>query len=281
MKLLRFGAFGQEKPGILTDDDQIRDCSEFFSDWNHDFFQSGGLHQLLGMDPRSFPLVSSEVRLGAPVARPGKVICIGLNYSDHAAESGMSVPEEPLIFMKGSNTVCGPCDDVFIPRKSTKTDWEVELGVVIGRDARYLNSPEEAAGYIAGYCVSHDVSERSFQLEGSGQWTKGKSCDRFNPLGPWLVTPDEIEAVDNLSMNLDVNEEVRQQGNTRTMVFKPDYLVYHLSQFMTLEVGDLLSTGTPPGVGLGMNPPVYLKAGDVVTLSIDGLGQQRQRFVQA
>ncbi|MEO0470105.1 MAG: fumarylacetoacetate hydrolase family protein, partial [Bacteroidota bacterium] len=247
MKLLRFGEIGNEKPGLLSEDGQTRDCSGVFADWDRTFFNGGGLERLRAMDTNLFPLVADGTRLGPPIARPGKVICIGLNYSDHAAESGMEVPEEPIIFMKGSNTVCGPNDEVFIPRNSEKTDWEVELGVVIGKDARYLSSPAESGAYIAGYCVSHDVSERAFQLERAGQWTKGKSCDRFNPLGPWLVTADSVQDAGNLAMQLDVNGVVRQNGNTRTMVFQPDYLVYYLSQFMTLEAGDLLSTGTPPG----------------------------------
>jgi len=204
------------------------------------------------------------------------VICIGLNYSDHAAESGMPIPTEPIIFQKGANTVVGAFDSIMIPRKSEKTDWEVELGVVIGRDARYLANIRDAMECIAGYCISHDVSERAFQLERGGQWTKGKSCDNFNPLGPFLATPDEIADVHNLSMDLWVNGEQMQKGNTRTMIFDCYYIVHYLSQFMTLEAGDLISTGTPPGVGLGMNPPRYLRSGDVVELSIEGLGSQKQ-----
>jgi 2,4-didehydro-3-deoxy-L-rhamnonate hydrolase len=223
---------------------------------------------------KDFPEVKPDERWGSPISRPGKVICIGLNYSDHAAESGMQVPKEPILFMKGSNTVVGPNDDILIPRKSEKTDWEVELGVVIGRKARYLDSPEEAVSHIAGYVISHDVSERHFQLEREGQWVKGKSCDTFNPLGPWLVTPDEVKDVNNLAMTLSVNGQKKQNGNSGTMVFDVCHLVHYISQFMTLEGGDL-STGTPPGIGMGQNPPQYLKPGDVVELSIEGLGRQK------
>jgi 2-keto-4-pentenoate hydratase/2-oxohepta-3-ene-1,7-dioic acid hydratase in catechol pathway len=232
-------------------------------------------------DLDDFPNVPESARWGACVARPGKVICIGLNYSDHAAESGMELPTEPIVFQKGANTVVGPYDPILIPRKSEKTDWEVELGVVIGRDARYLDSIEDAKKYIAGYCISNDVSERAFQLERGGQWTKGKSCDNFNPLGPFLSTPDEIKDVHNLSMSLWVNGLHAQHGNTKNMVFNCYYIIHYLSQFMTLEAGDLISTGTPPGVGMGMKPPRYLAAGDEVVLSIEGLGRQKQICVNA
>ena len=215
------------------------------------------------------------------VARPGKVICIGLNYSDHAAESGMAVPAEPIIFQKSANTVIGPYDHVMIPRNGFKTDWEVELGLVIGKDCRYLSSVEESKDYIAGYCVSNDVSERAFQLERGGQWTKGKSCDNFNPLGPFLSTTDEVPDVRNLKMKLSVNSVEMQNGNTSFMVFDCNYLVHYLSQFMTLEAGDLISTGTPPGVGMGKKPAQYLKAGDVIELSIESLGMQKQTCVDA
>ncbi len=222
------------------------------------------------------------VRLGAPIPRPGKVICIGLNYRDHAAEAGLPVPAEPVVFLKAANTVVGPFDEVMIPRGSQKTDWEVELGVVIARTARYLPSQEAAAACIAGYCVSNDVSERAFQMERGGQWTKGKSCDTFNPLGPWLVTSDEVADPQQLSMRLDVNGERRQTGSTRTMVFGVLHIVHYLSQFMTLEPGDLISTGTPPGVAMGMKPqPRYLRTGDVMELEISGLGVQRQRCIDA
>ncbi|HWL07863.1 MAG TPA: fumarylacetoacetate hydrolase family protein [Planctomicrobium sp.] len=278
MKLIRFGAFGQERPGLLLGDGRRKDVSSQVTDYDRPFFQNDGLKLLsrLSEQPDSLPDVAAEERWGAPVSRPGKVICIGLNYADHAAESGMPIPAEPVVFFKAPNTVVGPYDQLVIPRGSEKTDWEVELGMVIGKEARYLNSPEEARQHIAGFCVSHDVSERHFQLERGGQWVKGKSCDTFNPLGPALVTPDEINDVGSLKMWLTVNGESRQNGNTRTMIFNPYFVVHYLSQFMTLEAGDLISTGTPPGVGLGMKPPQFLKAGDVVALGVEGLGEQRQ-----
>lgn len=273
MKLIRFGPRGAEKPGIITSAGRRKDCSRHFIDWNCAFFQNGGLEKLRGLG--DLPDVPADARWGAPVARPGKVIGIGLNYSDHAAESGMPIPNEPIVFMKATNTVCGPFDPVLIPRGSEKTDWEVELGVVIGREARYLTSPEEAKNVIAGYCISHDVSERHFQLERGGQWTKGKSADNFNPLGPWLATADEVENPADLAMTLEVNGVRKQTGNTATMIFNVPFLVHYLSQFMTLEAGDVITTGTPPGVGLGQKPPQYLRADDVVTMSIAGLGSQR------
>lgn len=279
MKLIRFGAYKCEKPGVLMDGVRY-DCSQHFDDWNADFFESGGLEKLRSLcNAGGLPLVGEGERWGSCVARPGKVICVGLNYSDHAAEAGMAVPKEPILFMKAANTVVGPYDDLQIPRLSEKTDWEVELGIVIGREGRYLDSVEAAKDCIAGYCVSHDVSERSFQLERGGQWVKGKSCDTFNPLGPWLVTPDEIKDVHQLDMYLNVNGERRQTGNTRTMIFNCFEIVHYVSQFMTLEAGDVISTGTPPGVGMGMKPPRYLQAGDVVELGIDQLGSQKQTCV--
>ena len=284
MKLIRFGERGGEKPGILDSQGNRRDCSAHFSDWNHDFLQNDGLNslaELLRSDECQLPLVDVQVRWAAPVARPGKVICIGLNYSDHAAESGMPIPSEPIVFMKGSNTVIGPYDSILIPRQSKKTDWEVELGIIIGKDARYLNSEKESGNYIAGYCISHDVSEREFQLERGGQWTKGKSCDTFNPLGPVLATNDEVVNPNHLSMQLEVNGQRRQTGCTSRMIFDPPFLIHYLSQFMTLEAGDLISTGTPPGVGLGLKPPQFLQEDDVVELSIEGLGSQRQRCIRA
>jgi len=283
MKLIRFGEVGQEKPGIVDNKGMRKDLSQHFKDWDRSFFQSGGmesLKRLLAQNP-TLPDVPENARWAAPVARPGKVLCIGLNYSDHAAETGMALPKEPIVFQKGANTVVGPYDHVLIPRNSHKTDWEVELGIVIGKDARYLNNVDESRNFIAGYCLSHDVSEREFQLERGGQWTKGKSCDTFNPLGPFLVTPDEIADVHNLKMTLHVNGQPMQNGNTSTMVFDCYYLIHYLSQFMTLEAGDLISTGTPPGVGMGMKPAKYLKAGDVVELSIEGLGNQRQVCMNA
>ncbi len=283
MKLIRFGEPGKEKPGILDNDGKRKDVSHLFEDWDRKCFQAFGLTEILNQikNISSLPDVNENVRWGSCVGRPGKVLCIGLNYSDHAAESGMGIPTEPIVFQKGANTVVGPYDNIVIPRKSNKTDWEVELGIIIGRDARYLNSVDEAKDYIAGYCISHDVSEREFQLERGGQWTKGKSCDTFNPLGPFLATANEINNVHNLSMSLSVNGMQMQSGNTSFMVFNCYYLVHYLSQFMTLEAGDLISTGTPPGVGLGMKPPRYLKSGDVVELTIVGLGSQIQTCVNA
>jgi 2-keto-4-pentenoate hydratase/2-oxohepta-3-ene-1,7-dioic acid hydratase in catechol pathway len=282
MRLIRFGQPGAEKPGVIIGETR-KDLSAHFSDWDRAFFRNNGLAKLAEIvkDPASLPDVPADERLGAPVARPGKVICIGLNYSDHAKESGMAIPEEPIVFQKGANTVVGPNDHIIIPRRSEKTDWEVELGVVIGTDARYLDSPADSIKYIAGYCISHDVSERAFQLERGGQWTKGKSCDNFNPLGPWLSTTDEIPDPQNLSMTLSVNGERMQNGTTSTMIFDVAFLVHYLSQFMTLEAGDMISTGTPPGVGLGMKPARYLKAGDVVDVAIEGLGSQRQVCIDA
>lgn len=279
MKLIRFGEFSKEKPGVLTADGQRKDCSAYFEDWNYSFFQNGGLAklgQLIAENGDKLPNVPDNARWGACVARPWKVICIGLNYSDHAAESGMQVPSEPIVFMKTSNTVVGPYDDVIIPRGSEKTDWEVELGIVIGKNARLLSSLEDSVAHIAGFCVCNDVSERAFQLERGGQWVKGKSCDTFCPTGPFLATADEISDVNDLAMTLDVNGERKQNGNSRTMIFDPYFLVHYLSQFMTLEAGDIISTGTPPGVALGQKPPKYLKAGDIMELSIEGLGTQRQ-----
>lgn len=283
MKLIRFGEPGAEKPGILDRNGNRKDVSQQFTDWDRAFFQSGGMDVVKRVlqQETALPDVPANARWAAPVARPGKVICIGLNYSDHAAESGMELPKEPIVFQKGANTVVGPYDRILIPRRSEKTDWEVELGIIIGKDARYLNSAEESKDFIAGYCLSHDVSERAFQLERGGQWTKGKSCDNFNPLGPFVATPDEVKDVHNLQMSLHVNGRQMQSGNTATMVFDCYYLVHYLSQFMTLEAGDLISTGTPPGVGLGMKPPQYLKEGDVVELSIESLGMQKQVCVNA
>ena len=283
MKLIRFGEQNEEKPGVLDINGKRKDVSHLFKDWDRECFQKYGFAEIINKikDISSLPDVPENARWASCVARPGKVLCIGLNYSDHAAESGMAVPAEPIVFQKGANTVVGPYDNILIPRKSIKTDWEVELGIVIGKDARYLNSVEEAKDYIEGYCISHDVSEREFQLERGGQWTKGKSCDNFNPLGPYLATADEINDVHNLALSLSVNGKQMQKGNTSFMVFDCYYLVYYLSQFMTLEAGDLISTGTPPGVGLGMKPPQYLKQGDVVELSIEGLGSQKQTCVNA
>jgi len=283
MKLIRFGIEKNEKPGILNDQNERLDLSDFFQDWNVDFFASNGLERLekILFSGHNFQKVSSNVRWGSCIARPHKVICIGLNYSDHAEESGMKIPEEPIIFMKATNTIIGPYDHVYIPKNSIKTDWEVELGVIVGKEASYIESPQEAKNYIAGYCISHDVSERAFQLERGGQWTKGKSCKSFNPLGPFLSTIDEMPSINQLEMELKVNDVIMQQGNTNKMIFNVDYVVWYLSQYMVLEPGDVISTGTPPGVGMGKKPPVYLKHGDIVELKIDGLGHQKQTFIDS
>lgn len=285
MKLGRIGVAGAERPVVFDVDGRDLDVSSLTADYDTAFFASGGLSRLrhaLGSGEHGFPELSARgPRIAAPIPRPGKVVCIGLNYADHAAESGMPVPDEPVIFFKAPNTLVGPYDDVVIPRRSSKTDWEVELGVVIGAECRYLDSPAAAEESIAGYVISNDVSERAFQLERGGQWVKGKSCETFNPCGPWLVTPDEVPDAGHLDLWLDVNGQRRQTGNTSTMVFDVAHVVHYLSQFMVLEPGDLINTGTPPGVGLGADPPTYLSAGDVMELGIGGLGQQRQVCVNA
>lgn len=278
MKLIRFGPKGQEKPGILVDGIR-KDCSAHFQDWDRSFFQANGLEELQKLlRKEELPAVQQDERWGAPIARPGTILCVGLNYSDHAKESGLEPPEEPVLFMKSTNTIAGPYDSVQIPRLSQKTDWEVELGIVLKRDALYLEDEAAAAECIAGYCVVNDLSEREFQLERSGQWVKGKSCPGFSPVGPWLSTADEVEDPSDLPMKLWVNDDLRQDGNTKTMIFSPTYVIWYVSQFMQLEAGDLISTGTPPGVGLGMKPPTYLKVNDEVRLTIAGLGSQRQQF---
>ena len=280
MLLFRFGEKDQEKPGVVIGDAR-KDCSAHFADWNREFFNNNGLEKLKSLvndGEGNLPDVPDGIRYGSCVARPGTLMCIGLNYSDHAEESGMEPPSEPVIFQKVSNAVIGPYDDVIIPKGSRKTDWEVELGVVIGRDALYLDSVEEAENYIAGYCVSQDVSEREFQLEREGQWTKGKSCPTFNPLGPYLYPASDIGDANDLAMELKVNGEMKQNGNTKNMIFSPSFLVHYLSQFMLLEAGDVLSTGTPAGVGAGMTPPQFLRDGDIVELSIEKLGTQKQTF---
>lgn len=278
MKLIRFGPKGQEKPGILVDGIR-KDCSAHFPDWDRSFFQANGLEELQKLlRKEELPAVAQDERWGAPIARPGTILCVGLNYSDHARESGLEPPQEPVLFMKSTNTISGPYDSVQIPRLSQKTDWEVELGIVLKRDALYLENEAEAADCIAGYCVVNDLSEREFQLERSGQWVKGKSCPGFSPVGPWLSTADEVADPSDLPMKLWVNEALRQDGNTKTMIFSPTYVIWYVSQFMQLEAGDLISTGTPPGVGLGMKPPTYLKVNDEVRLTIAGLGSQRQLF---
>ena len=276
MKLVRYGEAGNERPGVIDADGKIRDLSAHAADIGGQAIDPKMLEKLAGVDPQTLPLVEGDPRLGPCVVGVGKFICIGLNYSDHAAETGAKVPPEPIIFMKATSAIVGPNDDLLIPRGSEKTDWEVELGIVIGRKAKYV-SEAEALDYVAGYCVVHDVSERAFQTERSGQWTKGKSCDSFGPTGPWLVTKDEVPDPQNLKMWLTVNGETMQDGSTRTMVYGAAFLVSYLSQFMSLLPGDIISTGTPPGVGMGMKPPRYLKAGDIVELGIEGLGAQRQQ----
>ena len=279
MKLLRYGEIGKEKPGILDQEGKIRDLSNHISDINGDNISDGGLNKISSIDVSSLPIIPKNTRLGACVGNIGKFLCIGLNYSDHAAETGMPVPSEPILFSKATSAVVGPNDNVEIPRNSNQTDWEVELGIIIGKKAKYINE-ENAEEYIAGYCVVNDVSEREFQLKKEGQWTKGKSCDTFGPTGPYLVTKDEISDVQNLKMYLDVNDKRMQDGSTKTMIFSAKYIVYYLSQFMSLNPGDVIATGTPPGVGGGMKPPVFLKAGDKLKLGIEGLGIQNQTCVQ-
>ena len=276
MKLLRYGAAGQELPGLLDSNNNIRSLAEHTQDINPDLLAD--LSALSRIDIDSLPVVSGNPRLGPCVAGTGKFICIGLNYSDHAAETGAKIPPEPIMFMKATSAITGPNDNIIIPRNSHKTDWEVELGVVIGKQAKYV-SEAEAMQHVAGYCVINDISEREFQIERSGQWTKGKSCDSFGPTGPYLVSPDEVPQAQNLDMWLEVNGQRRQQGSTSTMVYGVAHLVAYLSQFMSLCPGDIISTGTPPGVGMGMKPPVYLRPGDVVKLGIDGLGEQQQLCV--
>jgi len=278
MKLLRFGAPGAEKPGLLHSDGSIRDLSGLIDDLSGRHLYPDSLKRLADADIDVLPVVEGNPRLGPPIAGTGKFICIGLNYADHAAESGLAVPSEPVVFMKATSAICGANDPIIIPRGSLKTDWEVELAVVIGKPAKYV-SEAEAMDHVAGYAVANDVSERAFQIEREGQWTKGKSCDNFGQVGPWLVTRDEVADPQNLPMWLKVNGETMQDGSTSTMVYGVAYLVHYLSQFMTLHPGDVISTGTPPGVGMGMKPQRYLKAGDVVELGIEGLGQQRQDVI--
>jgi len=283
MRLLRIGAFGAEKPAALADDTHYVDLSDVVLDFDESFFGAGGIDHIR-------PVVAARIaagevrelggqRIGAPIARPHQIICVGLNYSDHAKETGQDVPAEPILFTKSPNTLVGPNDDVRIPRGSTKPDWEVELGIVIGARASYLDSVEDARDAIAGWVLVNDVSERAFQMERGGQWLKGKSAETFNPAGPWLVTQDEVDDVLGLGMTLDVNGVRRQDGSTSTMVFDPYFIVHYISQFMVLEPGDLINTGTPPGVGMGLKPQVWLQEGDVMELAIDGLGTQRQTVI--
>jgi 2,4-diketo-3-deoxy-L-fuconate hydrolase len=283
MKLMRIGQVGAEKPIVRLDEESYIDVSDVTADFDEAFFGSGGIERLASVVAQRQAAGNATrfagERIGAPIARPHQILCIGLNYSDHAAETGQPVPEEPILFTKSPNTLIGPNDDVRIPRGSTKPDWEVELGIVIGRRTSYLDSPEQAREAIAGFCVVNDVSERAFQMERNGQWSKGKSAETFNPAGPWLVTPDEIEDVCNLGMWLDVSGVRRQTGSTATMIFDPYVIVHYLSQFLVLEPGDLINTGTPPGVGMGQKPPVWLQPGDVMELGVDGLGSQRQNVL--
>lgn len=278
MRLLRYGAPGREKPGLADKDGNIRDLSKVVAQIDDALLAPRNLARLARVKPETLPIVRGNPRLGVPYAGVSKCVAVGLNYSDHAAEANMPIPSEPILFMKATTCLCGPNDDTIQPKGSTKLDWEVELGIVIGTKAQYV--PESRAfDYVAGYCVVNDISERNFQLERGSQWDRGKGCDTFGPVGPWLVTTDEIADPQTLDLWLDVNGEHRQRGNTRTMVFGCAHLVSYISHFMTLLPGDLITTGTPPGVGLGMKPPQYLKAGDVVTLGIHGLGEQRQRVV--
>ncbi|HEY9411999.1 MAG TPA: fumarylacetoacetate hydrolase family protein [Jiangellaceae bacterium] len=285
MQLMRLGPIGAERPALRTDDGVVHDLGALTTDIDGAFLAGGGIARAeAALDAGEVPVLdagAADERVGAPIARPGKVVCIGLNYRDHAAESGLAVPAEPVVFMKASNTVVGPNDDVLIPRASVKTDWEVELGVVIGKTARYLDSPEAALDVIAGYVVSHDVSEREFQLERGGQWDKGKSCETFNPLGPWLVPAAGVEVPGKLGLRLWVNGELRQDGTSADLIFGIGHVVWYLSQFMVLDPGDLVNTGTPAGVAMGLPGQPYLRDGDVVELEIDGLGRQRQQVRQA
>ncbi|TQJ37398.1 fumarylacetoacetate hydrolase family protein [Streptomyces sp. NBC_00080] len=283
MKLLRVGPPGEERPAVRVDDDRLLDLRSVTPEIDGAFLSSGGVDRArAAVEAGALPELDAEgLRVGAPVARPGKIVCVGLNYRDHAAETGAAIPARPVVFMKDPGTVVGPRDEVLVPRGSRKTDWEVELAVVIGRRARYLSGPEEAPGVIAGYAVSHDVSEREFQLEYSPQWDLGKSCETFNPLGPWLVTADEVTDPQDLGLRLTVNGVKRQHGHTRDMIFPVHHLVSYLSRYMVLEPGDVINTGTPAGVALGLPGTPYLRPGDTVELEIDGLGGQRQTFGQA
>lgn len=280
MKLLRFGDTGAEKPGLMDDTGQIRDLSGQIDDITGDTLSPASLDRLRGIDPASLPAVEGAPRIGPCVGSVGKVIAIGLNYADHAAEANMALPEEPIVFFKATSSISGPNDPVEIPRSSSKTDWEIELGVVIGTRAKYV-SEADALSHVAGYCIFNDVSERDFQLHRSGQWVKGKSHDTFAPMGPWLVTADAVADPQNLAMSLSVNGQTMQDGSTRTMHFSVATVIAHLSQFMTLNPGDVIATGTPPGVGMGQKPQVYLREGDEMVLSIEGLGEQRQTCIAA
>ena len=280
MKLLRYGPVGHEKPGLLDAEGKIRDLSAHIDDIAGDTLTPDGLARLAALDAAALPLAEGDPRIGPCVGRVGKFICIGLNYADHAAESGLPVPSEPVVFNKWTSAICGPDDDIEIPRGSTKTDWEVELGIVIGKGGRYIDEAD-ALSHVAGYCVINDVSEREWQIERGGTWDKGKGCDTFGPIGPWLVTPDEAGDVGNLTMWLEVDGHRYQNGSTATMIFGVAHIISYLSRFLSLQPGDVISTGTPPGVGMGQKPPVYLKGGEVMRLGIEGLGEQRQNVVRA
>ncbi len=280
MKLLRFGDNGSEKPGIIDNDGNIRDLSGVIDDIDGSTISPDELNKLSQLNISSLPKVENNPRIGPCVGSVGKFLCIGLNYSDHAAETGAEAPPEPILFHKATSAIIGPNDDVEIPKTSSATDWEVELGIIIGKKAKYI-AEGSSQDYIAGYCVVNDVSERDFQAKRAGQWTKGKSCDTFGPIGPYLVTKDEVKNPQNLTMTLDVNGQRMQNGSTKTMIFSVNHIVHYLSQFMSLNPGDVIATGTPPGVGLGMKPPVFLKSGDIMKLSIEGLGEQTQKCIQA
>jgi len=282
VRLMRVGQAGAESPVVVDGDGVYRDVSGLVGDFTPEFFASDGMARLRDADVSGLPIVDSAARIGAPLARPSMIVCVGLNYVDHAHESNMKVPDEPIIFSKAPNCLVGPNDTVLIPRGATRVDYEVELAVVIGRQCRYLDSPEQAMEHIAGFTISNDVSERAFQLErGGGQWIKGKACETFNPCGPWISTPDEVDLDAGLDLWLDVNGQRRQTGSTHDMIFSTAVVLHHLSQFMVLEPGDLVNTGTPPGVAMGMTEPGYLSEGDVMTLGISGLGEQSQRLAQA
>ena len=280
MKTLRYRDGNSEKPGVLDSDENIRDVSSLINDWDNTTVTIEKLESIKSVDLSTLPKAEKVDSLAPPISKisVGKFICIGLNYSDHAAETGMEVPKEPIMFMKATSAICGPNDDIIIPKNSSKSDWEVELGVIIGKEAKYI-SESEAQSHIAGYCVVNDLSEREFQIEHSGQWVKGKSCDTFGPIGPYLVTTDEVSDPQNLNLWLDLNGKRVQDGSTKTMVYGVNFLISYLSQFMSLQPGDIISTGTPPGVGMGMNPQVFLKPGDVMELGVEGLGTQKQKTI--
>ena len=280
MKLLRYKEDSIIKPGILDSTEKIRDASSIIDDWNSETISIDNLEKILKLDLTSLPIVSSDVSVAPCVANVGKFICIGLNYSDHAKETGMELPKEPIVFMKATSAICGANDNIIIPKRSVKSDWEVELGIIIGKETKYIDE-NQSQDHIAGYCVVNDISEREFQIEHCGQWVKGKSCDTFGPIGPYLVTKDEVSDPQNLKLWLDLNGEQMQNGSTSTMVYGVNFLVSYLSQFMSLQPGDIISTGTPPGVGMGKNPPLYLKPGDTMKLGIEGLGVQYQKAVSA